>query len=263
MTRTLKADKMIIISLIIILMLIMPNVAFAENNSSDFQILKKGSEGDDVILIQMRLKDLGYFNYKITNVFGQFTHNALRDFQKENELSSDGVLGEESYGVLFSNSAKRKPVEAVVKPTPKPEYAGSSSIPKAKLLDWFDYVYPRFDRGEKVKVYDVETGITYYVIRVGGSNHADVEPATAADCKALKKTYADKWSWDRRAVVVKLDGVYIAASINGYPHGYETISGNNMNGQICIHFLNSRTHINNAMCPTHQRMVQKAYDATN
>ncbi len=226
-------------------------------------LLQKGSEGDDVILLQLRLKDLGYFNYKITDQFGSFTEQALIDFQKVNGLSRDGVVGEETYAVLYSNDAKRKPVEIVVEPTPKPQYAGSSKIPKANLRDWFSYVLPRFSRGETIKVYDVKTGISYNMIRVGGYNHADVEPATAEDCAKLKQTYSGVWSWERRPIVVVLDGEYIAASTNGYPHGYETISGNDMTGQVCIHFLNSRTHNANAVDAEHQAAIQYAYDATH
>lgn len=234
-----------------------------DTTQSETFLLKKGSEGDDVILLQLRLKDLGYYNYKITNYFGSFTEEALWEFQKANGLSKDGVLGNDTYGIVFSNNAIRKPIEAVVKPTPKPKYAGSSKIPKAHLRDWFSYVLPRFSRRETAKVYDVLTGISYNVVRVGGSNHADVEPATALDCAKLKSTYGGTWSWDRRAIVIRIDGEYIAASTNGYPHGYETIAGNDMNGQICVHFLNSKTHYAGAMCPEHQGMVQYAYDATN
>ena len=244
----------------------MPSTALAEGEESTFNILKKGSEGDGVILLQMRLRDLGYYNYKITNYFGSFTADALAEFQKENGLTSDGECGEQTADILFGHDAKRRPVKAVV----KPKYGSSSSsssrsgdLPKAELKDWFKYVKKRFTRGDKVKVYDVETGISYYMIMVGGSNHADVEPATAADCAKLKKTYGGEWSWERRAIIVRLDGEYIAASTNGYPHGYETVSGNNMKGQVCIHFLNSKTHIRNAKDSAHQAMVKKAYNASN
>ena len=252
-----KISCFLIVFLAVTIYLISPATAYAEEESSnsDYILIKEGYQGDYAIQVQLRLKDLGYFNYKITNTYGPYTKETMREFQKENGLPADGILGPETAEILFSNAAKRKPVEERKKPVPK---ESSPSVPKGKLRDWFSYVYPRFDRGEKIKVYDVETGITYYMVRVGGSNHADVEPATAADCEKFLATYGGEWSWDRRAVVVKLDGEYIAASTNGFPHGYETISGNNMEGQVCIHFLNSKNHIHNAVDPDHQAMVHVA-----
>lgn len=230
--------------------------AFAEEDP-DTLVLKDGDTGDNVILVQLRLRDLGYFNYKITNYYGKYTSQTVADFQKVNNITADGVIGPSTFELLFSNDAKRKPVKKRVKPKPTVK-KGSSSSRTGKLRDWFGYVKSRFDRGEKVKVYDVDTGISYYMVRVGGRNHADVEPATKYDTAQFKKTYDGEWSWDRRAVVVRLDGEYIAASTNGFPHGYETVSGNGMTGQVCIHFLNSKTHIHDAKDPAHQAMVKKA-----
>jgi hypothetical protein len=229
--------------------------ALAEEAGDDFILLKDGDTGDYVIQVQYRLKDLGYFNYKITNYYGRYTTETVREFQEVNGLPADGILGPDTAEVLFSNAAKRRPVEEIKKPEPKVD---TPSVPVGKLRDWFSYVYPRFDRGEKIKVYDVWTGITYYMVRVGGSNHADVEPATKSDTKKFFETYDEEWSWDRRPIVVRLDGEHIAASTNGFPHGYETISGNGMEGQVCIHFLNSKTHIHDAVDPDHQKMVKIA-----
>ncbi|MGN1250911.1 MAG: peptidoglycan-binding protein, partial [Candidatus Spyradocola sp.] len=46
-------------------------------------VLKDGDSGDDVISLQMRLRDLGYYNYKITGDFGSVTAQAVRDFQED------------------------------------------------------------------------------------------------------------------------------------------------------------------------------------
>ena len=56
-------------------------------------VLKDGDSGDDVISLQMRLRDLGYYNYKITGDFGSLTAQAVRDFQEDNKLKQDGVVG--------------------------------------------------------------------------------------------------------------------------------------------------------------------------
>jgi len=231
------------------------------NEDAGDPFLQENDEGDDVISLQLRLADLGYYNYKITNFFGEYTERALKDFQKENGLPTDGVLGEETSRVLFSNAAKRRPVEEVKKVSSSSSSGSSasrSSTRTGKLLDWWDTVSSIFSRGETARVIDVETGITFQVKRFGGTNHADSEPLTSKDTAAMKEAYGGEWSWNRRAIVVEIDGYKIAASMNGQPHSSESIKDNDFDGHFCIHFLNSRTHINNAVDSAHQEMVHKA-----
>lgn len=247
--------KKLVSALLLYAMLFTP-VTAAALDGEDI-VIKKGETGDNVILLQMRLRDLGYYNYKITGFFGDFTATALKDFQKTNSLTADGVAGRKTMDTLYTNSAKRKPIEPRVKPqTAKPGSTGKKTY--GALKDWFDYVNKRWPRGAKAKVMDFNTRKVYYMIRVGGHYHVDVEPATKKDTQIFKSTYGGEWSWDRRAVIVWLGGVAIAASTNGMPHGYETISGNGMTNQVCIHFLNSRTHVHNMRDPEHQRQVRRA-----
>lgn len=218
-------------------------------------LLKNGSSGDEVILLQMRLRDLGYFNYKITDYFGALTEQGVMAFQKENDLPQDGVIGAQTSEVLFSNSAKRRPVEPVTQPVKTHDV---STVPLGRKADWYKEVQYSFPRRGTATVIDVYTGISYNVDRVGGSKHADVEPLTKEDTAKLKASYGGAWSWDRRPVVVKVNGEWVAGSINGMPHGYETVPGNGMDGQVCIHFLNSRTHIRDLADARHQAMVRIA-----
>ncbi len=222
-------------------------------------IVKKGMQCDEVILLQMRLRDLGYFNYKITNYFGSYTEEAVKYFQKENDLSADGVMGPNTFDILFSNDAKRAPVKEVIKPTPTPlKLPGQvKSVPKGKLLSW-DKGRNLFPRGTSTAVIDVYTRVQYAMTRVGGSKHFDVEPSTKADCARLKSTYGGTWSWTRRPVVIRLNGTWVAGSTNGMPHGYETVPNNGMTGQVCIHLLNSATHIRGIPDAAHQRCVRIA-----
>ena len=242
-----------------------PNETFDDDNAI---VLRKGTSCDEVIMLQSRLRDLGYFNYKITNYYGEKTEEAVAAFQKNNGLSADGVAGPDTYNVLFNNSAKRAPIKEVIKPTPKPTptpkasnnktTTNSRGVPIGQMRDWWTWVRKWFSRWDKVEVIDVETGIKLNMTMVGGHNHADVEPTTKADTAKLKKIYGGSWSWERRAVVVKINGKWIAGSINGMPHGYETVAGNGMDGQVCIHFLNSKTHVRDLPDSDHQRMVRKA-----
>jgi hypothetical protein len=76
----------------------------------------------------------------------------------------------------------------------------------------------------------------------------------------MKKIYGGSWSWSRRAVWVSVGDRNFAGSINGMPHGGESLSYNNFNGHSCIHFLNSRTHGTNKVDSAHQNAVKEAFN---
>ena len=127
---------------------------------------------------------------------------------------------------------------------------------------WKSDIRTRFAKGEYAIVTDVATGITFRVYRGGGTNHADVQPATAEDTRAMKKACGvDYGTWARRAIWVSVDGKRYAASMNCMPHGSGSIKNNDFNGHFCIHFTNSRTHGTNSICSIHQACIKKALKA--
>ena len=48
--------------------------------------------------------------------------------------------------------------------------------------------------------------------------------------------------------------------MNGMPHGSGPLD-NGFSGHHCIHFVNSRTHGTNRVCPLHQAAIKKAVAA--
>ena len=146
-------------------------------------------------------------------------------------------------------------------------FAKAVSIGTVLNIDWFSTEGAAYyDRrsgllgdGDTAIVTDVDTGRSFRVKRVGGYNHADVEPLTAHDTWVMYEIYDKEWSWKRHAVYVTLEnGVTLAGSMNGMPHGSGSIDDNNFEGHICIHFLNSRTHGSDKVDPDHQAAVAKA-----
>jgi LysM repeat protein len=134
---------------------------------------------------------------------------------------------------------------------------------KAEYLDWFKEVQYIYKKGDEATVTDVDTGKSFKVRRLYGGNHADTEPLTSEDTKIMKSIYGGSWSWDRRAIIVTVKDDQnierkIAASMNGMPHGGESIGNNGMKGHFCIHFKNSRTHSGSRLDPGHQNAVKKA-----
>ena len=73
--------------------------------------LKRGSKGDEVIAIQKRLKQWGYYDGAVDGVFGTATERAVKLFQKKNGLQVDGVIGPKTaaaIGITLSGSSTSK-----------------------------------------------------------------------------------------------------------------------------------------------------------
>ena len=60
------------------------------------------------------------------------------------------------------------------------------------------------------------------------------------------------------AMFILSNGVSYAASMNGYPHGTQTIKNNNFAGHFCIHFTGSKTHGTKKVDSAHQNCVKTA-----
>ena len=94
------------------------------------QTLRLGDEGDDVVLLQVRLMALGYLSGKADGVFGSATGAALAAFQLRNGLEADGIAGTKTYKKLFSADAI--PAQSAVTTTPP---ATSQLYPDRNLYD--------------------------------------------------------------------------------------------------------------------------------
>ena len=214
-----------------------------------------GAHGEEVKKIQQRLKDLGYFNGQVKGNYLTITTNAVEAFQKEAGLQIDGECDEETLKRMFSDDAPKRKVDDITS-------AATPATGKAIEKDWWKSdIQKILYKGIIMTITDVETGIAWREKRRGGTNHADLEPLTAADTAAFKKA-AKKWSWDRRAVFVTVNGVNYAGSINCMPHGNGSIKDNNFEGHHCLHMTNSRTHCSNKVCKLHQAAIKKALKAT-
>jgi len=65
----------------------------SSGSSSSSGNLKKGSQGEVVSKLQQMLTDLGYDTKGADGIFGANTETALKNFQKANGLSADGIYG--------------------------------------------------------------------------------------------------------------------------------------------------------------------------
>ena len=71
--------------------------------------LERGDESDEVVRLQDRLKELGYFNanQRSTGFYGSITVDAVIDFQRKNGLAANGIASPETLAAIQSNGAVR------------------------------------------------------------------------------------------------------------------------------------------------------------
>ena len=67
---------------------------------ADAAVVAWGDKGDQVTLIQQKLKQYGYFSGTVDGGFGKQTYDAVVWFQRKNGLKVDGAVGESTAAAL-------------------------------------------------------------------------------------------------------------------------------------------------------------------
>ena len=212
-----------------------------------------GSTGSTVTYIQTALTALEYYDRQITGHYGRYTKDAVRAFQRDNNLTADGVCG------------------AITLAAIQKAYSGSSSATTTYnatvyKLDW-SYMKSNatalgIARGASIKLTDLTTGKSLNVHVQSTGNHIDAEPLTSADTTTLCEIYGvstpNAISYKRRPMMITTSAGQFLCSIYGQPHGAQDITNNGYEGQFCLHFVNSKTHGTNRVDGDHQNAINTA-----
>ena len=94
-------------------------------------VLKNGSQGDEVLRLQTRLTELGYYAGEADGRYGAQTKAAVTLFQEQHGLEADGMAGELTQRLLYSGEAQ--PV--TLTPTPEPTEVPSAAPTAVPGLD--------------------------------------------------------------------------------------------------------------------------------
>ena len=260
------------------------------SSPEDMPLLRQGDSGEEVRKLQELLQSRGFYSYSIDGKYGYHTLLAVKKFQNISGLNKDGVAGPRTWRELLDESnletayyqvqpgdslwnISRK-FDITVEQLKMANNKNSDHIRDGERLkipdtnfinsEIRDLHWSRVDSmipvNNTVILTELESGLSFQVKRLGGSNHADVEPLTSRDTRILRQIYGGSWSWERKAVVVHTNNQMIAGSINGVPHGGQSIWDNNFNGHICLHFKGSRLHKNDTIEPEHQKNVEVLSD---
>ncbi|MGD1703591.1 peptidoglycan-binding domain-containing protein [Dapis sp. BLCC M229] len=77
------------------------------SSSFSLPILRNGSIGSDVTLVQRLLNNAGYGSLVEDGIFGSRTDTAVKQFQKDRNLTVDGVVGSQTWKALVPPTLSR------------------------------------------------------------------------------------------------------------------------------------------------------------
>lgn len=212
------------------------------------KLMVTGDKGEEVVRVQTRLFDLGFYTYKPTGSFRTVTKTAVTAYQAASGLMSDGSVGQETQLALFSRHAKRVDFHAEIPLT----YTAQGPITqKGVLLSW-NLIRPKLIENELYPIRNAATGEETQLAFASGEHHADMQLPARMMERNSARAMLNKWlgstnSFYKCAVLFKLDGQWIAASMQW-----------NGDDRICIYFKDSLSHVTGFPDTEHQANIQKA-----
>ena len=240
------------------------NIIDVTGDTNGDGIISYEEEGELIAMIQTRIRDLGYFLFKPTGRYQTLTRNKMQLFQRNQTdengapIIADGTVGQQTLGLLFSTKAVRAPIGTGVH-FPNLKKNGKSQAP-GQRMKWED-VKLKLQIGSTYEVTDFNTGDMYRMQFIGGEQHAEMECVTVGDTAVFKEQFGNEFNYYKRPVLINVDGVMVAASIQGQPHGDDTVSGNGMTGHACLFFEGSRAHVGGLMDVEHVNNIHTAAGA--
>ncbi|MEJ6950049.1 cell wall hydrolase [Natronospora cellulosivora (SeqCode)] len=94
--------KFLLVFLLIILVLFIYEVEASNNYNLVLgeRVLRRGDEGADVAILQQKLRGIGLYEDRVDGLYGANTKQAVRNLQRKNNLTVDGVAGPKTLAVL-------------------------------------------------------------------------------------------------------------------------------------------------------------------
>lgn len=95
------------------------------NEVTNTMLLKIGSKGDDVKLLQEHLNKIGGYGLVADGIFGSKTESAVKDFQSKSGLIADGIVGDKTWAEIIE--------QVTPAPEPEPDYKALFLAESAKV----------------------------------------------------------------------------------------------------------------------------------
>ena len=162
-----------------------------------FRLLQKGSRGDDVLALQLRLQELGYDPGTADGIYGSGTKEAVRAFQKRNSLSADGMAGQQTQARLYAADAlgplpPQEPTDVLAGAWPmltNPEHPVGENFVPADLVLMTDLCDPGLIKIKYPETQAVRTAVEALVTMLEA---ARADGITKWQCSAAYRSYAEQ-----------------------------------------------------------------------
>lgn len=232
---------------LLLVLLLLPLFGTAADDGD--QLMQQGDKGEEVVRIQTRLFDLGYYTYKPTGSFQTVTKNAVISYQVSCGLMSDGSIGPETMLSLFVRGAKRIDFHAEI---PLSFTAQGEITQKGDPVPW-NTVREKLTENVLYRVRNAATGEEAMLQFVSGENHAEMKPSSRtvpenrAAVAMLTSWLGSSNSFYKCAVLLEVDEQWIAASMQW--DGEQ---------RVCVYFKDSLSHVLGFPDAEHEANVKKA-----
>ena len=207
-----------------------------------FQI---GECSDDVLRVETRLCDLGYLSVVVNGRWEQADADALAAFAEANNVSI--YTADE---LLFSNDAlAASAISSVFASGPQMGFL----VTYGTLMPW-DEVRAKLVSGQSYDVTSCYSGIALHMVCVSTGSHAKMRPELDWDNATLRGFFSAASSSEKQPVVITIDGILIAASVQQAAPALE----NQPLPEYGIYFYGSRTDVNEIPDAEHEAIVKIA-----
>ena len=93
------------VGLVVVILMLTLSFSSVFAASTTYPLLKYGSRGTAVVKLQQALKTQGYLNKYADGIYGSMTRGAVVKFQTAKKISIDGIAGNQTQTILYTQAA--------------------------------------------------------------------------------------------------------------------------------------------------------------
>jgi hypothetical protein len=200
---------------------------------------------DDVFRVETRLSDLGYLKTVVNGRWEQADADALSAFADANKVTVYGAGN-----VLFSNDAiPASSVGSSIFATGPQGFL----VTYGTLMPWSE-VKPKLVPGQSYDVTSCYSGIALHMVCVSVGEHAKMRPELDWDNATLRGFFYAASSSEKQPVVITIDGVLVAASIQQAAPSLEEQA----QPEYGLYFSGSLSDVNGIPDAEHEQIIRIA-----